>query len=188
MGRGWLILLVALGLGACKPGGREQGSGLIPPADAPAAPIEPAGAPASAPAGAPLPESHQAADLLAGPLDLSGTTPAWTLQIRRDTLSLQRPGRTEVLAVNPGLKPDGVAAVWETVAAASGDPLRIRVAPAPCPAAGAPDPLTAVVEYEGETLNGCGRAPPARGAGRTASAPAPPSPPRTADGASLPQG
>ena len=173
MGRGGLIALMALGLCACNPGGREQRAGLAPPADAPAAPTEPAGAPAGAPAGVPVAAAVQPEELLAGALDLVGTEPFWSLKIRRDSLALDRAGQTQVLAVNPGARFEGGAAAWDAVAAASGGPLRIRLAPARCSdgMSEAVYPLAAVVEYEGRALKGC--AGPPRAAAPAASAPAP---------------
>src|SRR4051794_20837020 len=102
MDRGWLLVVAALALVACKPGGREQGSGLVPPADAPAAPLEPAAAPPADPAAAPVIAQVSPAEMMSGPLDLTGTEPFWGLKIRRDSLALDEPGKTQVLAVNPG--------------------------------------------------------------------------------------
>ena len=153
MGRKVLIGVMILGLLlGCKPG-RDQGSGLIPPADTPANPLEPANAPASAPASAPNP----APDFAAVALDASGTEPFWSLVVRRDSIALTRPGHTEILAVNPGPRMEHEAVVWETTSAADGGALKLTLQPRPC-SNGMSDrrfPYAARVDFGGEILSGC---------------------------------
>jgi uncharacterized membrane protein len=142
-----LLVLLLAGLAACKPGAHEQRTGIIPPADAPANPGEPASAPPPA----------DPAVALDGPLDLNGAEPFWALKIRRDSLVLSRPEHADVIAVNPGARIDGGRAVWEGVAVASGKPLKVTVETGVC-SNGMSDvsfPYRATVESAGETFKGC---------------------------------
>ncbi len=152
MGRKVLIGVMILGLLlGCKPG-PNQGSGLIPPADTPANPLEPANAPASTPASAPDPAPDFAAAI-----DAAGTEPFWSLSLRRNSIALIRPGHTEILAVNPGPRLERDQAVWETTSAADGGALKLTLMTRPC-ANGMADrrfPYAARVDIGGEVLNGC---------------------------------
>jgi uncharacterized membrane protein len=140
------LALAMTAMAACKPAGREQRSAAIPQADAPAAPGEPASAPASA-----ISAEYAVA------LDLNGTEPFWAMKIRRDALALERPGRAQVLAANPGPRIEGDEAVWQTTATGQGGALRVSLKPGDC-SNGMSDkefPYQATVEYAGERLLGC---------------------------------
>jgi len=169
--RRWLAFgLMLTALAACGRSERDQGSGLIPPADAPA---EPASAPQAAAAA-------QAPDF-AAPIDAAGAGPDWTLKIRRDTLALSRPGRLDILAVNPGPSMDGINADWRATAV-NGVLLRVSLKPSSCDGGGRRYPYRATVQVGDDLLEGCaGPAPAApppariRPAGPSASAALPPS-------------
>ena len=156
MTRAVLLCATALALCACQPAAPGKGSGLVPPADAPANPTEPAAAPDSAPAAAPT-----EAPTLEGALDANGTEPFWSLKIRRDFISLTRPDETDVVAVNQGLKMQGEAGVWQTTTAAKGEDLTVTMVPAPGPKGcsnGMSDksfPFAATVQLGSLVLKGC---------------------------------
>ena len=141
-----LASLAVLTICACKPAGKDQRSAAVPPDWRARPPAEPANAPASS-----------LAAEFGVPLDLEGVDPAWALKIRRDSLSLSRPGKVDVMAVNAGpVMADGTAA-WSAVAAGKGGALKITVKPAPC-VVGMKDreyPYQATVETDGEKLLGC---------------------------------
>jgi len=139
--------LAALAVCGCKPAGRDQGSGVIPQADTPASPGEPASAPPSS-----LRTEFSTA------LDLSGTAPAWTLKIRRDILEFAQPNRLEILAVNSGPEMHGDVAAWEAPAAGNGGMLKVTLQPGRCSmgASGPAYPYLATVEAGGDRLTGCG--------------------------------
>jgi len=148
-----LALAALTTLGACKPGGREQRSGVIPPADTPADPSEPASAPASA-----LSAEYAVA------LDLNGTEPFWSMRIRRDAMSLRLAGRAEVVAPNPGARVEHDQAIWRTTAVGQGGTLRVILKPGDC-SNGMSDkefPYQATVEFAGERLMGCAEPAPAK--------------------------
>ncbi len=145
MGRTILICIIAVGLLACRPA-RNQRSGIIPPADTPANPGEPASAPASS-----------LAAEYAVPMDAGGGAPSWALKIRAGGISLSHAGHIDELAVNPGPKIEGQTAVWETASVATGAPLKVTLRPGDC-ASGMSDkafPYQATVETDGGRLMGC---------------------------------
>ena len=161
MMRAILICVAALTLCACKPAGVGRTSGLIPPADAPVNPTEPATAPDSAPAAAPV-----EAPSLEGALDANGTEPFWSLKIRRDFIVLSRPDETDVVAVNQGVQMQGPQGVWRTTTAAKGEDLTVTMAPAQnSPAqnskgcsngmSGKSFPFSATVQLGADTFKGC---------------------------------
>jgi len=135
-----------LALAGCGRGEKDEGSGVIPPADTPAHPSEPASAPAAA-----------GPDDIAGPIDARGTDPSWTLKIRHDTLQLNRPDRKTVVAGSAGVSRAGSSAMWEAQSAATGELVKVTLRQARC-ADGASDtdyPYQATVQVGGETLTGC---------------------------------
>ena len=70
---------------------------------------------------------------------------------------LSRPDQTDVIAVNPGMTPQGDQWTWRTTTAAKGDDLAIVVAPARC-SNGMADktfPYSVVIQLGGDTLKGC---------------------------------
>ena len=156
MMRAILICVAALTLCACKPAGAGRTSGLVPPADAPVNPTEPATAPDSAPAAAPV-----EAPSLEGALDANGTEPFWSLKIRRDFIVLSRPDETDVVAVNQGVQMQGPQGVWRTTTAAKGEDLTVTMVPAPGPKGcsnGMSDksfPFAATVQLGALVLKGC---------------------------------
>ncbi len=122
--------------------------GLIPPADAPANPTEPASAP-----GVATPTQGEA-------VDANGTEPFWAVKIRRDTIVLSRPDHPDVMAVNSGPFADGDRTVWRSTSAATGESLTVALTPGDC-ANGMSDrhfPLKAQVVLGSSTLNGCAEA------------------------------
>ncbi len=144
MRRVLLTTLTVLSLAACRRSERDQGSGLVPPADAPANPAEPASAPTAA----------QGPDYEAA-IDAGGTAPDWTLRIRRDSLVLSRPGRLDLLAVNGGPQIDGPSAEWRETAT-HGVLLRVTLKPGDCvDASGRHRPLRATVMAGDDLLEGC---------------------------------
>lgn len=146
-----LIFALALGgallaLAGCGRSEKDEGSGVIPPADTPAHPSEPASAPVTA-----------EADDISGPIDARGTDPSWTLKIRHDTLQLNRPDRKTVVAVSAGVSRAGSSAMWEAQTAATGDMVKVTLSQAKC-SDGVSDmayPYRATVQVGGETLAGC---------------------------------
>ena len=135
-----------LALAGCGRGERDQGSGVIPPADTPAHPSEPASAPF---VGAP--------DDFSGPIDARGTDPSWTLKIRHDTLQLNRPDRKTVVAVSAGVSRAGSSAMWEAQTAATGELVKVTLSQAKCSdgPSNSAYPYRATVQVSGETLTGC---------------------------------
>ena len=156
MTRAIVVCVTVFALCACQPAAPGKGSGLVPPADAPANPTEPAGAPDSAPAAAPV-----EAPTLEGALDANGTEPFWSMKIRRDFIALSRPDETDVIAVNTGVRMQGVAGVWQTTTVAKGEDLTVTMVPAEGPKGcsnGMADksfPFVATVVLGGVTLKGC---------------------------------
>ena len=141
-------LALVAALGGCKRTDRNEGSGLIPPADAPANPTEPASAP-----GVAAPAQAEA-------VDANGTEPFWAVKIRRDTIVLSRPDHPDVMAVNAGPFADGDRTVWRSTSAATGESLTVALAPGDC-SNGMSDrhfPLKAQVMLGASTLNGCAEA------------------------------
>jgi uncharacterized membrane protein len=135
-----------LALAACGRGEKDEGSGVIPPADTPAHPSEPASAPVSA-----APEDFS------GSFDARGTDPSWTLKIRHDTVQLNRPDRKTVVAISAGVSRAGSSAMWEAQTAATGELVKVTINQAKC-SDGLSDtayPYRATVQVGGETLTGC---------------------------------
>ena len=147
MRRFLLVGLTLLALAACRRSERDQGSGLVPPAAAPASPGEPASAPAALTAAAP---DFDAA------IDAAGTEPFWSLKIRRDSLQLSRPDHLDLLAVNPGPQMDGLSAEWRATTT-RGVLVRVTLKPGDCMSAGSGKhmPYRAAVMVGDELLEGC---------------------------------
>ena len=161
MTRAILVCVAVLALCACKPAGPGKTSGLVPPADAPVNPTEPATAPDSAPAAAPV-----EAPSLEGALDANGTEPFWSLKIRRDFIVLSRPDETDVVAVNQGVQVQGPQGVWRTTTAGKGEDLTVTMSPAQdskgCSngMSGKSFPFSVTVQLGGESFKGCAGPPP----------------------------
>lgn len=90
------------------------------------------------------------------PINLLGTEPFWSLQIRPDRLTFSAPDQTDIVATNPGPVVSGDQAVW-TGDAESG-PVLATLISAVCQdgMSGLLYPFRALVEIEGRALQGCG--------------------------------
>jgi len=90
-----------------------------------------------------------------GDFDAVGTEPFWTLKVRAEGMTLDRPEHPKVATANPGVRADGDQGVWD--ATLGEQRLVLRLTPGDC-TDGMSDRhhgYSAEVWIDGETLRGC---------------------------------
>ena len=143
MKRLWLALLATLALASCQ-AKTDEGAAATEPANAPKEASTVAAAPVHLLPAAPPAE-------FSGDIDVRGTEPFWSVKIRKDALTLERPQPPSRSVPNAGPSMEDEAAVWR------GDQLKVSLRKAAC-SDGMSDkayPMSAEVIAAGETLKGC---------------------------------
>ena len=136
-------LIAALAVCACQ-AKTDEGAAATEPASAPEQTSTVAAAPVQLLPAAPPAE-------FSGDIDVRGTEPFWSVKIRKDALTLERPQPPAHSVPNAGPLMEDDAAVWR------GDQLKVALRKAPC-SDGMSDkayPMSAEVIAAGETLKGC---------------------------------